>query len=529
MCGFFILQMYNLKSNNIKSIILSIFSGVLLTGAFPRIEIGFLAWIALVPLLYAAFDQKPGQSFRLGFITGLTHYLSLVYWLVYTMQTYGNLPFWTAVPLLFLLAAYLSLYIAFFSMIISWLKPKPLACFVIIPFLWVSLEYIRSFLLSGFPWELLGYSQYKNLAVIQISDIFGVFGVSYIIALANGMFFIILLYIKKKQFQSGPVTKKHAAMSLACFTAVLFMTIIYSHWRIKHTQEIMTDAPKINAGYVQGNIDQMVKWDPAFQKSSTQKYIDLSLDAKKQFPDLLVWPETAAPFYFIHNTKMTNMVIKGIRESKAYFLIGSPSFIRRENTIDYYNSAYLINPQGKTAEKYDKVHLVPFGEYVPLKKWLPFVNKIVAQVGDFKTGKKGDTLKMGSYRLGILICYEIIFPELSGAAAKSGADLLINITNDAWYGTTSAPYQHFSMAVFRAVENRRSLVRSANTGISGFIDPLGEIYNLSPLFKESVMTKSLPVIKYKTIYSEHGDIFAVSCLIITIIISLFNIHRRKKT
>jgi len=482
----------------------------------------------MVPLLYTLADSSPKESFRLGFVTGLAHYLSLMYWLVYTMQTYGHLPIWLSVPVLFLLAAYLALYIAFFSMIISWLRPGAIFCFALIPFLWVSFEYARSFLVTGFPWELLGYSQYKYLHLIQIADIFGVYGVSFLIALANGMFFIIFLYIRKKKWQGTTITGKQALTGIICFVITMGMTVIYGQWQIECTEKLIANAPKINTGFVQGNIDQMVKWDPAFQESSTRKYIDLLLNAKNQYPELMVWPETAAPFYFAHNAKMTNLVIQGIQKTGAYHLIGSPSFARHTNVLNYYNSAFLITPGGKTAGKYDKVHLVPFGEYVPLKKWLPFVNKIVAQVGDFRTGKKGDTLIMDNYRLGILICYEIIFPELSGAASKNGADLLINITNDAWYGTTSAPYQHFSMAIFRAVENKRSLVRSANTGISGFIDPLGRFYNLTPLFKEAVMTRAMPVIKYKTIYAVHGDIFAFTCLALTIIVSLIYKYRRKK-
>jgi apolipoprotein N-acyltransferase len=185
-----------------------------------------------------------------------------------------------------------------------------------------------------------------------------------------------------------------------------------------------------------------------------------------------------------------------------------------------------MGPEGRSAGKYDKVHLVPFGEYVPLKKWLPFIKKLVAQTGDFKTGKKGAVLKAGPYKIGVLICYEIIFPGLSRASSENGADLLANITNDAWYGTTSAPYQHFSMTVFRAVENKRSLVRSANTGISGFIDPVGRINGSTPLFKEAVMTQPMPVIKLKTVYTRFGDIFAMTCLGITIITFIL---RRKVT
>ena len=180
---------------------------------------------------------------------------------------------------------------------------------------------------------------------------------------------------------------------------------------------------------------------------------------RDQNPDLVVWPETATPFYFLSNTRLSGMVKKGVRLAGSSFLIGSPAFTSKGNILRYYNSAYLLNPDGRVSAKYDKAHLVPFGEYVPFKKWVPFLGKIVENVGDFKTGRKGDTLRWGNHRLGVQICFEVIFPKLSRAMVQNGANLLVNITNDAWFGRTSAPYQHFSMAVFRAVENKRSLIR----------------------------------------------------------------------
>ncbi|MCD6586204.1 MAG: apolipoprotein N-acyltransferase, partial [Desulfobacteraceae bacterium] len=180
----------------------------------------------------------------------------------------------------------------------------------------------------------------------------------------------------------------------------------------------------------------------------------------------------------------------------------------------FYNSAYLVTPDGDISARNDKVHLVPFGEYVPFKKWLPFINHLVAQVGEFKAGKKGDTLKWAPADIGVLICYEVIFPELARESVANNAGLLVNITNDAWFGNTSAPYQHFSMAVFRAVENRRSLIRAANTGISGFIDPAGRILKQSALFEDAALTCSVPVIKNQTtIYTRYGNLLVLGCFI----------------
>jgi len=201
---------------------------------------------------------------------------------------------------------------------------------------------------------------------------------------------------------------------------------------------------------------------------------------------------------------------------KTYFVIGSPTVEVDKYREHYYNSAYLISPEGDIASRTDKVHLVPFGEYVPLKKWLPFIKHIVAQVGEFKSGEKGDTLKWAPANIGMLICYEIIFPELAAETVANHAGLLVNITNDAWFGKTSAPYQHLSMAIFRAVENRRSLVRAANTGISGFIDPAGRVLRRSGLFTEAAMTCPVPVIKdHFTFYNRHGNLLVLCCFLIS--------------
>ena len=249
--------------------------------------------------------------------------------------------------------------------------------------------------------------------------------------------------------------------------------------------------------------------------------------AKKHTPDLVVWPETATPFYFLNQAELTQMVKKGIRDTGADFLIGSPSFRSKKKGVEYYNSAYLIGAQGNLYGRYDKAHLVPFGEYVPLKKWLPFINKIVEGVGDFRPGREGHTLPWKNYRLGIQICYEIIFPGLSRSMAQNNADLLVNITNDAWYGRSSAPYQHFSMAIFRAVENRRSLIRSANTGISGFVDPAGRIVASTKLFEDALITRKMPLLQTTTIYTRIGDLFALLCLAATLTVALYALVRHR--
>ena len=510
-----------------KNIVYAILSGVLLTGAFPKIGLDWLAWIALVPLLYAIKDLSFGASFRVGFITGLVHFLSLLYWLVPVMRTYGYLPIFLSVSVLILLAAVLALFIALFSIVLTAVGRKPAGCLALIPLIWVGLEYIRSFIFSGFPWELLGYSQYNRLQLIQISDIFGVYGLSALIAFVNGAIFITLLHLIKKQWQQTDITKRLAAGSMIAFILGVALTLAYGHWRLQAIDSLIAIAPKTRISVIQANIDQAIKWDPAFQIETIKKYNQLSASVNKQQPDLIVWPESATPFYFLYDVAPSKMVFEGIRQSGTDYLIGSPSFVRTDGVVQYFNSAYLIIPEEKSMGKYDKTHLVPFGEYVPFKKWLPFLGKMVAQVGDFRTGKLGQTLPWHSAQLGVQICYEIVFPGLSRAMAKNNASILVNLTNDAWFGKTSGPYQHFSMTVFRAVENRRSLVRSANTGISGFIDPAGRILAATELLQEAVATQMVSMLKERSIYTQIGDLFARVCLTAVLLVIMIEIVRWK--
>jgi apolipoprotein N-acyltransferase len=284
----------------------------------------------------------------------------------------------------------------------------------------------------------------------------------------------------------------------------------------------------VRVAVVQGNIPQAVKWDPAFQISTTQKYIRLSQQTATERPELVVWPETATPFHMHHNKVLTSMVRRGVKSAGTSFLIGSPFFIRRNDRVDYFNSAFLLAPDGDNSPRYDKAHLVPFGEYVPLRRWLPFVGKLVAQVGDFVAGSPGQVLDWQNHRLAPLICYEAIFPELTRAAARNGADLLINLTNDAWYGRTSAPYQHLSLCVFRAVESRRSLIRAANTGISGFIDPTGRIASPTGLFVDAVVSREVPALSTPSVYTRIGDAFAWGCLLtVGLMIGAATVARRR--
>ena len=294
-----------------------------MTGAFPKIGLDWLAWFALVPLLFAIRKQSTGSSFRLGFVSGLCHFLSLLYWLVPVMRTYGYLPAYLSVLILFLFAAFLALFLASLTASLSVVGKQPVRCLITLPVLWVALEYIRSFIFSGFPWELLGYTQFRRLQLIQISDILGVYGLSALIAFVNGAVFITLLYFAKRRWQDADISKRLVAGAVIASALGIALNLSYGHWRMQTVNHLMAISPKTRIAVVQGNIDQAVKWDPAFQTETVKKYNRLSLSLTKQHPDLIVWPESATPFYFLYDVKPTELVFEGIRQSAADYLIGS--------------------------------------------------------------------------------------------------------------------------------------------------------------------------------------------------------------
>jgi apolipoprotein N-acyltransferase len=365
----------------------------------------------------------------------------------------------------------------------------------------------------------MAYSQHLNRHLIQAVDITGTYGITFIIILVN----VVIYDVLSKRFRGRWV---RGEVALCCI--VMLGIFYYGHIRTGQIDEVSRAAETMDITVVQGNIDQSVKWNPDFQNDTINAYKNLSLEKRPASPGLTVWPETAAPFFFQDTNKMHSEILDVARTSEDWLLFGSPSYQRDCNDgdagcVSFLNSAFLLSPQGKILGRYDKVHLVPYGEYVPLRKMFPFINKLVVGVGDFRSGEGYNPLTINDHKLGVLICYEGIFPEASRAYKMMGADLLVNITNDAWFGKTSAPYQHLSMTVFRAVENRLYIVRSANTGISAIIDPTGRIVAQTELFERTTLRDTIKFINSKTFYSIYGDVFVLICmatLVCCIIISL---------
>lgn len=395
-----------------------------------------------MPWFWAISNQSKLKAFLLSYLTGIIFWSGIIYWLVHV-----------TFPGTILLILYLALYFGIFGILVSLIPGRwSLAA---LPAIWVILEFLRSHFLTGFPWALLGYSQYLNLPIIQIADISGVWGVSFLLMLVN-----VAVYQTASKIRAGLV-------ALFCIA----ITLTYGYYRLSHKPQATSHKP-MKISVIQGNIPQELKWNADTKDFILQRYVTLTTEALDDKPDLIIWPEAALPVVAEEEPAFLEKVKDLARRIKIPLLLGAVT--QRDNR--YYNSALLISEDGALLQRYDKLHLVPFGEYIPLRGFFSFLETVVP-IGDFTAGKEY-TIFNTQDKFSVLICFEDLFPELSRRFIKQGADFLINITNDAWFQKTTAPYQHLQASVFRAVENRVFVVRAANTGVSGFITPSGKIISL---------------------------------------------------
>lgn len=502
----------------------SVLSGTALIFCFPWYDFSLLAWFALTPFFISLADKKPREAFNAGFFMGLVYFFGTLYWIYHSINHYGSIPFIPSLAIVFLLCMYLSLYTGIFGMLFSWkISTTRLPALLLAPVFWVTLEYIRAHALTGFPWSSIGYSQYKFLNAIQIADITGIYGVSFLVVAVNGAF--ADFFIIRKRLRLMPLfSLSHTVIGLFALAVCVIAVFLYGSWRLDETRT----GKQVRISVIQGNIAQDRKMNPTHQREVLDTYSMLSRSVSVMQPSLIVWPEASVPFYFNADKELSQELIAFQQEIQAPLLFGSvlvkePSHSTRTSGLT--NSAVLLALDGKPTFIYDKIHLVPFGEYVPLRKILFFVDKLVADIGDFIPGGHNIRAETPYGSFGVLICYEIIFPELVRKFYSKGGDFIVTITNDAWFGKSAGPWQHFSMGVFRAVENRKPLARAANTGISGFIDSNGRILGMTPLFAQAAMTMDIFTDQTRSFYTRYGDLFAYLCFVTTVFI-LININRR---
>jgi apolipoprotein N-acyltransferase len=498
-------------------IILVIASGVLTAFSAPKFGLSFFAWISLIPLLWVIAKKTPAQSFLLGLIAGASYNAILVYWIPSVPAHYGNLSIGISIIIFMLLVLFLALYWAFFCLLWSKISQSfPKLVFFLAPALWITMEYILSHFFTGFPWGLIGSTQYANIWFIQLASLTGVYGLSFVLILFQSLFLYSMKHRKK-----------------APFSFVLALMLIIHLGGLLSVKKIPDGEGSFTASVIQGNVPSDIYWNQVTAQETWELFnhhIELSHKAHEEGAGLIIWPEFSVPLCFscsygyFQDFKLE--LFRFVQETDCTLLLGTNEKTDSSGNENYYNTALCLSPDLSTSQ-YHKMHLVPFGEYTPYKKIFSFIEKMTHAIGEISPGTQHNLHQFKALEFGSPICYEIIFPNLVRKFVKKGADFLVTITNDGWYGKSSAPYQHFSIAVLRAVENRRYLLRAATTGISGIIDPYGRILSKSRLMTQTHLTGVITPSNRLTFYTKFGDILPYLSLTLSLVFLILAVVKKK--
>ena len=526
---------------------------------FPLPNLYFLDWVAVAPLLIALLSArepdtlqllarvkllpaKPGQAFLLAYACGILWYAGTCYWIYNTMRQYGGVGTLAAAGLLFLFCLYLAIYHGVFGLLISLLAGPGdgestnhfnRRALLLAPFAWVAVELART-RITGFPWNLLGISQVDNIPLSHIATVTGVYGLSFEIMVVNTALAAAFVLRTERGQRS-----KRKPLLLATVSAM----VVLQAGRLVSPPIVPTDH---TARLVQQNIPvlQGGDWTKEYFEGTLRDLSRISLSApganssgpdqppaSSEHPDLIVWPESPAPFY--STDPMFREAVSNIaRQAQTWMLVGSLGIRNAgetpERATELYNSGSLVNPAGEWGERYNKMHLVPFGEYVPFKRVFGFAGGLTKEVGDFSPGTSRAALQAGS-KLGVFICYESIFPDEIRQLAANGAQVFVNLSNDGWYGDSGAYAQHLKQARMRAVENDRWLLRDTNTGVTAAIDPYGRVVSSMPRKVRDAMDAHYALTNVTTFYTRHGDWFAYLCAIISVAGLPLNFRFRART
>ena len=451
---------------------------------FPLAALAFplgLAWIGL----QATTGRR---AFRFGWLAGTLASVGCFYWMVIPVQIYGGLPWYIALPCPVLLAGFIGLYFGLFSLGMhhagKLINGVPLCLLAGVS--WSAMEMLMGTVFTGFPWVNLASAFAPWPFSVQLASVVGAFGLSGIL---TALAVAVLLY---STYRSALWFAVGLAVFLTSFG--LYRTATFDVGELNYMVTM-----------VQGNVDQGLKWDPQYQADTIRKYGQLSLSAiSANDPEVVIWPETAMPFYLQEDTPFRKAVEILARDTDTPLIIGSPAYKvtdTKTNAYVLYNRAWLMDSTGRTTQSYDKEHLVPFGEYMPFEDWVPF-EKLVQAAGNFIPGQDNQPLRLNGVALGMFICYEAIFPDLAQQQVERGASILVNISNDAWFGKTSAPGQHLGLATMRAVEQGRWLARCTNTGISAFIDPVGRLAAVGNQFRAESLSMKVASLTVLTVFHQ---------------------------
>lgn len=471
-------------------------SGALLSAAFPPLSAGLLGFVALVPLVWALHSKAhaPRVFFRAGYLFGIVFFLLLLWWVVKLLPESAITMPWIIYPALVILVLYLSLYPALFCVLLAkCARSKPRAAVLAGPALWVLVELARSSTELAFPWGALGYTLSRSHLFIQTASLVGVLGTGGLLFLVNAAFGLAWCARRRS------ARIRYLAGGLAVVAAMA----AWGGYRIGTHDE---GTETLRVAVAQPNVALLIKWDPAYKDSTFNQIERLARRAAEQGASLVVFPETAAPIYVHHSPPYRDRLESTARELGVGLYIGflDGRYDGPGRTLNVYNSSGLFD-RGRGLAQYDKRHLLPFGEALPLGWKYPALRRIDFGQANFQPGRSGKPIPSPAGDLGPLICFESIFSDLSRDYAAEGADLLVNITNDGWFGVTPGPYQHAEMAIFRAVENARYLLRSANTGVSMIVDPLGRVVSSLGLNQAGVLVADVRRVDDRTVYNRFGD------------------------
>jgi apolipoprotein N-acyltransferase len=514
--------------------LLVVLSAILQVIIFPLPGVYALSWFALAPLILALLRARPvgeleiagwlrlrpatpGQGFLLGYVCGILWYAGTCYWIYNTMRQYGGLSAPQALLALFLFCCYLGLYHGLFGLLVGLLAGsgrdfrRPL---VMVPFLWVAVELART-RITGFPWNLLGIAQVDNVALCRITEWTGVYGISLEIALVNVAVAAAFLVPREKR----------GAMLAAAFAAAA----VLQAGRLIEAPPAKADRAAL---LVQQNIPVSAEWTPATVQQTLNELTELtvkSVAASPQKIDLVVWPESPAPF-FTNDARFRDAISALARSAKTWTIAGSIGTTETPGQPLVFNSAAWVSPTGEWTARYDKVHLVPFGEYLPFPSLFSFAGGLTREVGEFQPGATRNPVSGGTMRVGVFICYESIFPDEVRQFADQGALVFANISNDGWYGDSGAYAQHLNQTRMRAIENNRWLLSATDTGVTASIDPLGRVVARLPRKQRAALVAPYALTSVTTFYTRHGDWFAYACAIISIgaLVARFTSSKNRK-
>lgn len=468
---------------------LALWGAALAVFGFPPTGLWPLVLIGPAPLwascLTGATEGRSAwrRGLARGWLYGIGFYGGLIWWIVPTVTRYGGLPLAAGIACLVLLASYLAIFPALCGALVSAVgRRHEGAALAIAPLLWTGLEGVRGTLFTGFPWGDLPQALWRVDGALGLAPWVGIDGVRLLLASGAGAAACLFLGLARRRRPSWAglvpaVLTGAGAMFLSVFPAPSAPT-----------------AGEVRVGVVQGNIEQAQKWDPAYRASTLRTYGELSRTLAARGADLIAWPETAVPLHVQEPSAERAGLERLVRDLGVHLLFGAPAYVQRADRIDYRNAVFLMDPAGNITGRYDKVHLVPFGEFMPFGNLFPFMTKLVHGVGDFTPGPGAVPIRAGPGlpALGPLVCFEMIFPKLASAHLEAGAQLLAVVTNDGWFGSTPGPYQHLAFASWRAAETGLPLVRVANTGISAVFDARGRLLRATALQARDAFEVTLP-------------------------------------